>query len=102
MRERITLTPYTETQDANYGHEILTAGTTSIVWASVEHKGGSSDERQIADKTTAVTRADFMIRRNTSVTTKYTITWNSATWDILSILEEPRKLYQTLEAVKRT
>ena len=70
--------------------------TLADVWAKVA--GAKGSEGTVARSEAVRQRAVFTIYHRTDVTEKNRITYNSKTWDIVSIVEEGYNKYLTIEA----
>lgn len=101
LNKRVLIQEETASRD-DFGAETLTWDTFGTVWASTDFKPGGSDERQIIDKKTAITRVDFTIRYLNTIDEKMRLVWDGKGWDILSILDKDENgQFQVIEAIWR-
>ena len=100
MREQITIQAVTESRSAS-GHVTESWVTYATVWASVKYALTYSDEKQLAERKTAIGTVQFTTRYDSGITEKHRISYNSVVYDIMAISVSPDLFYMTLEAQKR-
>lgn len=100
MREQITIQAVTESRSAS-GHVTESWATYATVWCSVKYSITNSDEKELADRKTAIGTVQFTARYDSAVTEKHRISYNSVVYDIMSIAVSPDLFYMILEAQKR-
>lgn len=84
----------------DFGEKVANWGTYITVFAQLKYSLGGSDERQVNDRRTAVTRCDFVIRYRTDLDETMRIVADGKGFDILSILNtDPKRQYMTIEGL---
>lgn len=97
LRHRVTIQQYTTAQDT-FGQEEVTFSTLATVWAAYEYKASGSDERQIADRKTAVSTVMWTLRHRSDVEPKMRIIDEAGNvYDILSVMYDHYKEYMIAE-----
>ena len=100
MREQITIQAVTESRSAS-GHVTESWATYATVWCSVKYALTYSDEKELAERKTAIGTVQFTTRYDSGITEKHRISYNSVVYDIMAISISPDLFYMTLEAQKR-
>lgn len=84
----------------DFGEAVPNWGTYITIFAELKYLTGGSDERQVNDRKTAVTRCDFVIRYRTDLDETMRIVADGKGFDILSILRtDPKNRYMTIEGL---
>lgn len=100
LRDHIYLhQPSGDTRDAS-GAVIPTMSRIGPIWAAADFKQTGSDERHLADQTTAITAVNFTIRTPTdfTVTTHDHLEYEGRMYAIRSVLEaDPKRCFVLLE-----
>tara|TARA_B100000780_G_C20906189_1_gene360688 strand:- start:43 stop:357 length:315 start_codon:yes stop_codon:yes gene_type:complete len=99
LDRKITLQNRTVGSTNAFGEPVVTFPTLSVVYASIDDRGGK--EKEEAEKDTAIGKAVFIIRFRTDVSTTTQISYNSEIYDIRAINEHGRKRFLELITEKR-
>ena len=88
LRHRITLRTFTESQNA-IGENIKSYANGDTIWAAVEPTKGN--EKIANSHITSETDVKFLIRYKTGITPEQQITWDSKTYEIVSIINPEQR-----------
>lgn len=94
MDRKIVIQRATVSRDA-HGGEVLTWADYKTRWAEVQYAGGA--EGQASNKETASLTVVFRFRHISDLTEKDRIVFDSKYLDIVSIIPEGRKHFQTVQ-----
>lgn len=95
LRDQLTIQAETATID-DYGAEKLTWTKEATVYCSVKQSRTGNAESFVGDQQIVFQLLEFTIRHRASLTEKKQVLYSGKTYDIITIMPDPRKVFTTI------